>query len=393
MKRFVSILLILALLLPCMVLAEEARDFQAVGYDESVPALKDVFADDFRIGTAINMYQMTEGSELWKMATKHYNVFVTENEMKPDAINPSEGKFNFDAADRFVTFGESQGATLRGHTIVWHSQVPAWWFKGDNGGVATREQLLARLEEYICTVMGRYKGRIAVWDVANEVISDSKGIRRDNEGSKWAGIIGDMDGDGNDYDFLEQAFRIAHEVDPDATLILNDYNLEGDTRKLNDFYEVVKTMLEKGVPVGGAGIQAHIQIGWPSVSTFEAAIEKLATLRELNPDFVVQVTELDMSIFAWDDKSQTKEMTPELQKQFAERYADLFEMFRRQAKKGNLDMVVMWGIYDGGSWLDYSPVQGRTNAPLLFDRSFKTKPAFWGLIDRALIPEAIEAQE
>ena len=86
-------------------------------------------------------------------------------------------------------------------------------------------------------------------------------------------------------------------------------------------------------------------------------------------------------------------MTPELQKQFAEYYADLFTMFKRQAEKGNLDMVVTWGVYDGSSWLDGFPVAGRTNAPLLFDRGFMTKPAFWGVIDKALIPEAIAALE
>ena len=88
-----------------------------------------------------------------------------------------------------------------------------------------------------------------------------------------------------------------------------------------------------------------------------------------------------------------KELTPELQTELAERYAELFEMFRRQAEKGNLDMVVTWGVYDGGSWLDNYPVAGRVNAPLLFDRKLMTKPAFWGVIDPALIPDAVAAME
>lgn len=103
----------------------------------------------------------------------------------------------------------------------------------------------------------------------------------------------------------------------------------------------------------------------------------------------MQITELDVSIFSWDDQSTEKELTPELQTELAERYADLFDMFRRQAEKGNLDMVVMWGVYDGRSWLDNYPVQGRTNAPLLFDRQMMAKPAFWGVINRAFIPEAV----
>lgn len=392
MKRIALIALFALLsLLPLTLAAGEGIDFNAYGYADEVPALRDVFADDFKVGAAINTRNLTPDSEFCRLVSKHYNAFVLENEMKPENVNPAPGAFLFGPADRFVAFGEELGATLRGHTLVWHSQVPAWWFKGEGGGDATREELLSRMEEYISTVVGRYKGRIAVWDVVNEAFSDQSGLRRDAEGSKWASIIGDIDGDGNDLDYIEQAFSFAHEADPDARLILNDYSLEGDARKLDEFYEAVRTMLEKGVPIGGAGIQAHIQIGYPSVSAFEHAIEKLVSLREIAPDFVVQVTELDVSIFDWNDKSAEKPITPELQKRFAERYADLFEMFRRQAAKGNLDMVVTWGAYDANSWLNGYPVAGRTDAPLLFDRQMRAKPAFWGLVDRSYIDEAVDA--
>ena len=389
--RFLVMLLVLLSMLPLSAIAEEApRDFRVPAYDESIPALKDAYADAFKVGAAVNTYQLREGSDYYKTVVKHYNVLVTENEMKPMYVNPSEGTFSFAAPGKFVEFGESIGASLRGHTLVWHNQVPDWWFKGENGGNATREELLSRMETYISTVMGRYKGRIHTWDVVNEAITDSGSGLRD---SKWVQIIGDMDGDGNAYDFMEQAFRLARKADPDAQLILNDYSLESNSRKLNDFYTAIKTMLEKGTPIDGAGIQAHVQMGYPSIATFEQAIEKLASLKELNPNFTVQITELDVSLFAYNDQSKTKEMTPELQKQFAEYYADLFTMFKRQAEKGNLDMVVTWGLYDGSSWLDGFPVAGRTNAPLLFDRGFMTKPAFWGVIDKALIPEAIAALE
>ena len=391
MRLLFTFLAFLTMCLPLFAHAEEAetKPYQLPAYDEQLPALKDVFAEDFKVGAAVNTFQLREGSPFYQTVVKHYNVLVTENEMKPQYVNPSKGTFSFDAPDRFVAFGESIGASMRGHTLVWHNQVPQWWFQGENGGTATSEELLSRMETYISTVMGRYKGRIHTWDVVNEAISDSKGLRD----SKWVQIIGDLDGDGNSYDFMEHAFRFAREADPDAQLIINDYSLESDARKLNDFYTAVKTMLEKGVPIDGAGIQAHVQMGYPSIATFEQAIERLASLKEYNPNFTVQITELDVSIFAYSDQSKTKEMTPELQKQFANYYADLFDMFRRQAAKGNLDMVVMWGVYDGSSWLDGFPVSGRTNAPLLFDRSFMTKPAFWGLVDRTLITEAVAALE
>ena len=360
------------------------------GYDESVPSLCEAYEDAFKVGAAVNTDQLEEGSDFYQLITKHYNTFVTENEMKPMYLNPSEGTFYFDAADKFVEFGEDVGATLRGHTLIWHSQAPEWWFVGEDGERATREQLLARMEEYITTVVSRYKGRIHTWDVVNEAMSDSNGgIRRDSESSQYASIIGDLDGDGEDYDYIEQAFYWADAADPDAQLIINDYSLESDMNKLDAFYEMVRAMLEKGVPIDGAGIQAHIQMGYPSIPVFELAIEKLASLKEVNPDFTVQITELDVSIFRWGDESSTREMTPELQTEIAEYYADLFEMFRRQAEKGNLDMVVTWGVYDGRSWLDSYPVAGRVNAPLLFDRRMMTKPAFWGVIDRSLIPDAV----
>lgn len=399
MRTISMLMMLLLLVLPFATASAQSEDgaddapaqnHLLPAWDERLPAIKDVYAGVFQVGAAINTFQLREGSDLYQTAVKHYNVFVTENEMKPMYINPSKGKFTFDAPDRFVAFGESVGATLRGHTLVWHNQVPDWWFKGENGGNATSEELLARMEEYITTVVGRYKGRIHTWDVVNEAISDGSAGLRD---SKWVQIIGDLDGDGNSYDFMEQAFRLARAADPEAQLIINDYSLESDARKLNDFYTAVKTMLEKGVPIDGAGIQAHIQIDYPSVQTFEAAIEKLASLKELNPDFKVQITELDVSLFAWNDQSKTKDMTPQLQQQLAERYADLFDMFRRQADKGNLDMVVTWGIYDGSSWLDGFPVAGRTNAPLLFDRDMKAKPAFWGVVDREEIPQAITELE
>ena len=362
------------------------------GWDDRLPSLCETYQDAFLMGAAVNTDALIEGSDFCRLITKHYNVFVTENEMKPEYVNPAEGVFNFTAPDKFVDFGTSVGAKLRAHTLVWHKQVPSWWFQGANGGSATSEELLSRMETYITTIMARYQGKIRTWDVVNEAISEvGSGLRRDAEDSRWASIVGDLDGDGNFNDYIEQAFRFAHAADPDAQLIINDFSLESDLTKLDTMYMQVKSMLEKGIPINGIGIQAHIQIDCPMIAVFEAAIEKLASLREYDSDFTVQVTELDVSVFDSDDQSTAKELTPELQTRLAERYADLFEMFRRQAEKGNLEMVVIWGVHDGRSWLDGYPVEGRIDAPLLFDREYIAKPAFWGVIDRDLIPAAVTA--
>jgi endo-1,4-beta-xylanase len=375
--------------------AFDGKEYRLPAYSEELPNLKDVFADDFYIGTAINTFQLEEGSDTYNIATKHYNMFTTENEMKPEALNPSEGVFFFDNADKFVAFGEANpDVLLRGHTLVWHSQVPRWWFSGSGeGGRATSDELLSRMREYISTVMGRYKGKIKYWDVVNEAFSDSTGQPRQmSDMSFWPGIIGDLDGDGDDLDYIEQAFYAAREADPDAILLINDYSLEQDQRKLNGFYDAVKSMLEQGVPIDGVGIQAHIQLDWPSVLNFKLAIEKLATLKEINPDLIIQITELDVSMYAWNDQSLTIDMNAENEKKLAVRYADLFDMFREEAAKGNLESVIMWGFNDGMTWLNGYPVAGRTNHPLLFDRDLIAKPAFWGVVDRTKIDAAVEEQ-
>jgi endo-1,4-beta-xylanase len=368
------------------------KEYRLPAYAEALPSLKEAYAEDFLIGTAINTDQLREGTSSYDIALKHYNIFTTENEMKPAYVNPTEGVFDFTAPDLFVEFGEAHpDVALRGHTLVWHSQAPQWWFEGSGtGGMATSEELLSRMNEYIETVMTRYKGKIKYYDVANEVITDSgSGLRDKNGGSFWPDIVGDLDGDGDKYDFIEQAFITARATDPDAKLIINDYSLEQDPRKLGDFYDMVKSMLEQGIPIDGVGIQAHIQLDWPSVVNFKMAIEKLATLKELNPDLIIQITELDVSMFAWNDQSLTIEMTPDMEKKLAVRYADLFDMFRDEAAKGNLEAVIMWGFNDGMSWLNGYPVGGRVNHPLLFDRDLIAKPAFWGVIDRTKIDAAV----
>jgi GH35 family endo-1,4-beta-xylanase len=344
------------------------------------------------MGAAIDVPHLVPGTNQYKIITKHYNFITTGNELKPEYINTSNGVFKFETPDKYIKFGDDHpDMKLRGHTLVWHSQVPGWWFKGSGtDGNATSKELMDRMEEYITTVVGRYKGKIDTWDVVNEVLSDSTGdLRRDSESSKWASIIGDLDGDGRDSDYIEQAFILAHKADPNAKLIINDYSIEADWKKINAMYDLVKYMLQKGIPVDGIGIQAHVQLGAVSPSTFEKAIEKFASLKEFNPDFTVEVTELDVSIFSWNDNSKTKQITPALEKQLAEYYRDLFTMFKRQADKGNLSLVVTWGFYDGGSWLDNYPVPGRVNAPLLFDRNYKAKPAFWGVVDPSKIDACV----
>lgn len=376
-KRVLCLLLATAMLFLCLTSCgskEITVTGPSLAYDDEAPSLAEAFKDYFKIGAAINSWDLNdENSNNFKIINRQYNTYVMENETKPDQIHPREDTYNFAATDKFVEFGEKYGKTLRGHTLVWHSQVPDWFFK-DGDEEASAELLIQRMKDHITTVVSRYKGKIHTWDVVNEVLDDSYGMRI----SKWLKIIRDYDGDGDNYDFVEIAFRTAHEADPDARLIINDYSLESSTDKAITMYNMVKKMLEEGVPVDGVGLQMHIAID-SDVELARDNIHILAKLKDINPDFVIEVTELDMSCYGWGNNDLTIDFS-KIEKQFNDKYVELFNMFMDLSEEGILDSVVFWGYYDGATWLNGFPIEGRTNYPMLIDRDLKFKSAYYKLL-------------
>lgn len=364
---------------------EPARVYALEAYDGELPSLRELFAEDFLVGAAVNTGMLKDGSRSCKTILKHYNILTCENEMKPEYMNPSEGRFSFDAADRFLDFCGENGIAAHGHCLVWHSQVPQWWFRED-GGTVSRETLLARLDDYIATVAGRYAGRVALWDVVNEALNDDGTLRGLDGGSYYTSVIGDLNGDGQDYDYIEEAFIKAREADPDAELIYNDYSLESSAPKARAAYTMLRDFIERGIPVDGVGLQMHIQYGWPDIGAIRRNLGLLCSLRELDPDFSVHITELDMSAFDWSDSATSKEIGRTQALTTAVRWSELFKLFREL----DIDTVTTWGIYDGGSWLNGYPVAGRSDSPLLFDRAYRAKPEFWALVDPALISPALD---
>lgn len=342
-------------------------------YDETAPSLCEAYADYFKVGAAINSWDLNdENTEKYKIISKHFNTFVMENETKADHMHPSENTYNFAATDKFVEFGEKVGATLRGHCLVWHSQWPGWIFK-DGNEEASADLVVERMKEHITTIVTRYKGKIHTWDVVNEVL-DGGGMRF----SDWLKIVGDYDGDGDKYDFIEIAFRTARECDPDARLVINDYSLESDSNKAIKMYNMCKKMMEEGVPVDGVGLQMHVGIDM-DVQQARENIEVLAKLKKINPDFVIEVTELDMSCYTWGDDSLSLDFKS-IEKQFNDKYVELFNMLMDLSEEGLLDTVVFWGFNDGNTWLNGFPVEGRTNYPFLIDADLKFKSAFWEVL-------------
>lgn len=360
------------------VVVDRLGESQKLSVQEDIPRLRDVFAGELIVGTAVSPEQLLPSDPHFRLLAKHFGAIVAGNEMKPEALQPREGVFSFGVADRLVAYADLTGSRLRGHTLLWHNQTPAWFFTDpkDPNKPATKELLLQRLKTHVTTVVSHFKGQVYAWDVVNEVLSDGKGdaqgLRTGSENSQWYAIAGP--------EYLDVAFRAARATDPDALLTINDYNLESSPAKREAMYQLVKAMKARGVPVDVVGLQGHISLYGPSVEDFRTAIRRYASL-----GVKVQVTELDMSIYSGGAEGK-KEPTKEILDRQARRYAELFQMFREEATAGRLDMVMFWGPSDDSTWLDNFPVPGRPDAPLLFDRKLQAKPAFWAIVDPTMVP-------
>ena len=334
---------------------------------------KDAFEGKFLIGTTLNTNQIAGNEpEAIKLTKREFNSIVAENCMKMESLQPSEGYFFWDEAAAFVKFGEDNGMHIVGHTLVWHSQTPAWLFVDSEGNDVSREVLIERMRTHIQTVVGRYKGRVDGWDVVNESILEDGSWRQ----SKWIEIIGP--------DFVRLAFEFAHEADPDAELYYNDYSVSTPAKR-DGIYYLAKDLMEKGVRLDGIGMQGHLTMSYPTVEAMEEAIVKFASL-----GLKTLITELDITVLPWPSEQVSAEISlnyelEEKYNPFSEgiseeanaalmnRYTDFFKMFIKQSE--NISRVTFWGVQDGNSWRNNWPVGGRTDYPLLFDRNYRAKPA------------------
>ncbi|MDR2942514.1 MAG: endo-1,4-beta-xylanase [Treponema sp.] len=351
----------------------------------------------FMVGAAVPNGAFSPGSDQYDLL-RHYNVLVAENEMKPDAFLPPEenGAYRWTKADMLVSYAQENNKKIRGHTLVWHNQTPAWFFAGSgSGGLAAKEQLYARMENHIKTVFEKYGGRIGWWDVCNEPVGDD-GSPRDATSSKYSAIMVNSGLKGmNRYEYVLQAFRWARKY-ADANggqgvkLYLNDYNIEYNGAKQSEFIKLVNWLIENNAPIDGIGLQCHIKWDWPSTAQISNAIDKFSAItRKDGVKLTTQVTELDMSLFSSNETSfnggQILLTLPDIMRDRrlpaqAKKYRELFDMFKQKYEEGKLEMVLIWGIADGHSWLNHFPARGRTDYPLPFDRDYQPKQVYWELV-------------
>jgi endo-1,4-beta-xylanase len=344
--------------------------------DPAPTTLKDAAHGLFDIGVGLSD-RIAEHSADWPLLTTQFNSVTPENCMKPAAVQPTAGAFQFELPDKFVAFAHEHKLRIVGHCLVWakDDRTPPWFFQ-DGDKAVSKEVLLQRMKTYIDTVVGRYRGRIDSWDVVNEALDDGP---NDLRPSGWVTACGD--------EFLVKAFEYAHAADPDAMLIYNDYNneLSGKREKL---IRVIRMLKDRGAPVHAIGLQGHYELDQIPLKDLEAT---LVAARELGVKVVVSELDIDVVLRGrwWADGGKYREelakydpyrdgCPPEILQRQADQYAQLFKLFAQHADV--IDRVSFWNLHDGQSWLNYFPWT-RVNHPLLFDRQGEPKPAYGAVIE------------
>lgn len=347
-----------------------------------LPALKEVFKDYFSVGVAATRNEIL--GERKDLIVEQFNSFTTGNEMKPDSLLDyqacvSDPKYDdnpavkFTYAEPLLRFASENGLKMRGHTLVWHSQTPRWFFtvgysKDINAPLVSKELMLKRMENYIKNVLEytqtNYPGLIYCWDVVNEAINDGDGEEGGyrSSDSLWYQVIGP--------EFVEKAFEYSRKyADPEVKLFYNDFNTE-DRMKMASIIKLAKGLKAKNL-IDGIGLQTHISIDGPSLMDME---ESMRNYGELGLE--IQITELDMGMTVNTEEDYLRQ---------AKRYKRLFNLYKAMDQKGtvNITNVTFWGLSDDISWLSKP---GVPSYPLLFDSHLMQKPAFWGVVGSSDIP-------
>ena len=321
---------------------------------EEAKNLKDAFKKDFKVGVAINPYQLKD-EETKKIILENFNSITMENGMKPEAIldqraseNSKDGMpaINEENLEECLSLAKDNGLVLRGHCLVWHNQTPEWFFceKYDAGN--------AKVKKVLSFCQEKYPGVVYAWDVVNEACDDGGGYRTS---SLWYEIYGDES-------YIEDAFTFARKyADKDVKLFYNDYN-EYMPSKVSTIAELVKKLYDKKL-IDGVGFQSHWDMNYPDTGMISDAMQKYSEIGDLE----IQFTEVDM---------HNTDDSEEGLKKLADRYKEFFEMIVKADREGkaNVTSVTFWGLSDDVTWL--TSFKGEDSYPLLFDESHKKKACY-----------------
>jgi endo-1,4-beta-xylanase len=296
---------------------------------------------NLRVGTAVTPFELDNAA--YKQITgDQFSTVTPGNEMKWQVVEPTRGTYDWSAADRLVAFAEQHDQLVRGHTLVWHNQLPTWLTSGVADGSISNDELRALLHKHITDEVTHFKGKIWQWDVANEFFINAwepnalpDGINADNF---WVSHLGEG--------ILADAFRWAHQADPKALLVYNDYNIggeDGTNLKADYVYNWAKNMIAQGVPIQVIGNQGHLdtQYGF-SGSRLTADLARYATL-----GVKVAMTEVDVRTFVNNATDQVPTSNLAL---FAQPY-EYIQMLRACLEVRECISFTVWGFGDANSWV------------------------------------------
>jgi len=303
------------------------------------------------VGVALSKARL--GEPEFVAAAEQFNYATPENEMKWDVTEPQPGQFTFTDGDAIVDFAQAHNMKVKGHTLVWHNQLPDWLTSLNAAALRTA------MTDHIAGVMAHYKGKVIAWDVVNEAYGDDGQLRN----SIWGQKLGAS--------FIDDAFKAARAADPNVKLYYNDYDIESAYAKADSVYEMVKSMKQRGIPIDGVGMQMHTRTTDedPPVPEFVANLERLLAL-----GVEVVLSELDVRY--------CENGTDEQQKK---RFHDIIAACLAHTGCG---AITIWGISDKYSFLNdrtdlqcAGPLPPR---PLLWNDSYEKKPSFDGVMDALL---------
>jgi len=312
------------------------------------------------IGTAVRPAQFSEAAYASTLA-REFNLLEPEDALKWEVVHPEPQSFDFSQGDQVVDFAFRHGMSVRGHTLVWHRQNPKWLTEGNY----TSAELAEILEKHIKTVVGHYRGKIFAWDVVNEAFDElHPGTLRSTIWRDQPGI--GLAGNGNSY--IERCFRWAHEADPHALLFYNEAEAEVVNPKSDAIYAMVRDFRQRGIPIDGVGFQMHIANLHADVASISANIKRFTAL-----GVQVHITEMDVALPVDADRNPSQ---ADLQRQ-----ADIYGQIAAAClSHAGCAAIQTWGFTDKYSWIGSHSKQTQ-GAALLFDRSYRAKPAYEALRD------------
>ncbi|MGJ8761341.1 MAG: endo-1,4-beta-xylanase [Polaribacter sp.] len=318
----------------------------------SSSALKDA-TTTFFVGNITRASRINAGGKHTEVLKSDFSSITSEYEMKMNVMYPSQGNYDFSAADVIVNFGFDNAINVHGHALIWHNATPDWVkdFAGSDS------EFEAMVKDYITTTVTRYKGKIGSWDVVNEAIEDGSGNPLRN--SIFKQKMGD--------DYIKKCFQWARDADPDVLLFYNDYNMASSPGKRAAMFKIVDSL---GDLIDGVGAQMHINYNFPSKSNIQAVADGTVS-RGLKLHFA------ELDVRANPDNDQTS-LTAERADEQKAKFKEVVQIYN-SIPLDNKYALTVWGLKDNETWLiDF---WGHIDWPLMYDDNFNKKKAYDGFLE------------